>query len=128
MQVVHERGLDVHKRSVVACVLITRPDGMVEQQVHMFKTMTTDLLALADWLECLEVIHVAMESTGVYWRPVYDRAQPDVAAADGTPHPLPGTLHGRSGTVRPTKQGGPRSETDSCRGRPLPGSRPRRRL
>jgi transposase len=74
MQVVHERccGLDVHKRSVVACVLITRPDGAVERQVRTFKTMTTDLLALADWLQRLEVTHVAMESTGVYWRPVYN--------------------------------------------------------
>jgi transposase len=74
MQVVHERccGLDVHKRSVVACVLITGPDGVVERQVRTFKTMTTDLLALADWLQRLDVIHVAMESTGVYWRPVYN--------------------------------------------------------
>jgi len=74
MQVVHERccGLDVHKRSVVACVLITGPDGVVERQVRTFKTMTTDLLALADWLERLDVSYVAMESTGVYWRPVYN--------------------------------------------------------
>ena len=74
MQVVHERccGLDVHKRTVVACVLITRPDGAAERQVRTFKTMTADLLALADWLSSLGVTPVALESTGVYWRPVYN--------------------------------------------------------
>ena len=74
MQVVHERccGLDVHKRTVVACVLITRPDGAAERQVRTFKTMTADLLALGDWLSSLGVTHVALESTGVYWRPVYN--------------------------------------------------------
>jgi transposase len=74
MQVVHERccGLDVHKRTVVACVLITGPDGAVARQVRTFKTMTADLLALADWLDDWQVTHVALESTGVYWRPVYN--------------------------------------------------------
>ena len=74
MEVVHERccGLDVHKRTVVACVLITRPDGAVERQVRTFKTMTADLLALSDWLGGLGVSHVALESTGVYWRPVFN--------------------------------------------------------
>ena len=74
MEVVHERccGLDVHKRTVVACVLITRPDGAVERQVRTFKTMTADLLALNDWLSRLGVSHVALESTGVYWRPVFN--------------------------------------------------------
>ena len=72
MQVVHERccGLDVHQRTVVACVLITRPDGAAERQVRTFKTMTADLLALGDWLSSLGVTHVALESTGVSWRPV----------------------------------------------------------
>jgi transposase len=74
MEVVHERccGLDVHKRTVVACVLITRPDGAVERQVRTFKTMTADLLVLNDWLSRLGVSHVALESTGVYWRPVFN--------------------------------------------------------
>jgi hypothetical protein len=72
VEIVHARccGLDVHKKSVVACVLITQPDGAVERQVRTFKTMTADLLALADWLGSLGVTHVALESTGVYWRPV----------------------------------------------------------
>jgi transposase len=73
MQVVYERccGLDVHKRTVVACVLLSQADGMVEREVRTFGTMTADLLALADWLSALDVRPVAMESTGVYWRPVY---------------------------------------------------------
>ena len=74
MQVVHARccGLDVHKRTVVACVLLTLPDGTVERRTSTFGTMTADLLALHDWLGRAEVTHIAMESTGVYWRPVYN--------------------------------------------------------
>ena len=72
MEVIHARccGLDVHKNSVVACVLITELDGQVERHVRTFKTMTADLLALGDWLNGLGVTQVALESTGVYWRPV----------------------------------------------------------
>ena len=69
MQVVHERccGLDVHKRTVVACVLTTGTDGATHKQVRTFSTMTADLLALGDWLSALGVEHVTLESTGVYW-------------------------------------------------------------
>lgn len=74
MQVVHARccGLDVHKKSVVACVLVTEPDGSVRRQVRTFGTMTTDLLVLDDWLTGHGVTQIAMESTGVYWRPVFN--------------------------------------------------------
>jgi transposase len=74
MQVVHPRcgGLDVHKRTVVACVLLTQEDGTVRKQVRTFGTMTPDLLALADWLAGLGVTQVALESTGVFWRPVFN--------------------------------------------------------
>ena len=67
MRVVHERccGLDVHKKTVVACVLT--PEG---KAVRTFSTMTEDLLALADWLLEQQVSHVAMESTGVVRREV----------------------------------------------------------
>jgi transposase len=73
MQVMHQRcaGLDVHKRTVVACVLITRADGGVDKHTSTFGTMTADLLALSDWLRSHGVTHAAMESTGVYWRPIY---------------------------------------------------------
>ena len=69
MQVVHERccGLDVHKKNVVACVLASK-----DEQVLTFGTMTRDLLRLLDWLQEKGVTHVAMESTGVYWKPVFN--------------------------------------------------------
>jgi transposase len=74
MQVVYERcaGLDVHKKTVVACVLITQADGAVLRHVRTFATMTVDLLALGDWLAQWGVTHVAMESTGIYWQPVWN--------------------------------------------------------
>jgi transposase len=64
-------GLDVHKKTVVACVRRAGPDGRVRCQVRTFGTMTADLLMLADWLEAEGVRHLAMESTGVYWKPVF---------------------------------------------------------
>ena len=74
MDVVHARccGLDVHKKSVVACVLITQPNGSVERHMRTFKTITADLLTLADWLSSLQVTQVAMESTGVYWIALFE--------------------------------------------------------
>jgi len=79
MQVVHERccGLDVHKKTVVACILVTSPQGVVQKQVRTFSTMTVDLLALADWLKSSEVTHVAIESTGVFWKPVFNLLEAD---------------------------------------------------
>jgi transposase len=74
MQIVHERccGLDVHKKSVVACILITSGDATVQREIRTYGTMTADLLMLRDWLESLDVQHVAMESTGVFWHPIYN--------------------------------------------------------
>jgi transposase len=65
-------GLDVHKRTVVACVRRLAADGTVSSQVRTFYTMTADLLALSDWLAEQGVGQVAMESTGVYWKPVFN--------------------------------------------------------
>ena len=69
MQVMYERcaGLDVHKKTVVACVLT--PEG---QETRTFGTMTAELLALADWLLACGCTHVAIESTGDYWKPVFN--------------------------------------------------------
>jgi transposase len=64
-------GLDVHKDSVYACVRRLGPGGVARELVKVFGTMTPDLLALGDWLAAEGVTHVAMESTGVYWKPVY---------------------------------------------------------
>ena len=74
MEVVYERccGLDVHKQSVVACRIAPGPDGAPRKQVRTFGTMTADLLELSDWLTSVAVTHVAMESTGVYWKPIWN--------------------------------------------------------
>jgi transposase len=74
MDVIHARccGLDIHKRSVVACVLISGTEGAPTRSTRTFGTMTADLLALSDWLAELRVTHVAMESTAVYWKPVWN--------------------------------------------------------
>ncbi|GGD01126.1 IS110 family transposase [Tersicoccus solisilvae] len=63
-------GLDVHKDTVVACVRVTTGGDVVEK-LHTFGTTTSELLALADWLAQWKVTLVAMEATGVYWKPVY---------------------------------------------------------
>lgn len=79
MRVVHERcaGLDVHKKTVVACRIVSK-DGQADQvDIRTFGTMTTDLLALRDWLAEVSVSHVAMESTGVYWKPVFNILEED---------------------------------------------------
>lgn len=65
-------GLDVHKASVFACRRIAREGGKVETIVRTFSTMTPGLLSLLDWLHESEVTHVAMESTGEFWKPVWN--------------------------------------------------------
>ena len=73
MQVIYERccGLDVHKRTITAC-LLKWLGGDWQKEIRQFGTMTKDLLALSDWLVGEGCTHVAMESTGVYWKPVYN--------------------------------------------------------
>jgi transposase len=74
MEVVYPRccGLDLHKKQVVTCLIVPGSDGAPHKEVRTFGTMTEDLLALADWLAQAGCTHVAMESTGVYWKPVYN--------------------------------------------------------
>jgi hypothetical protein len=62
---------DVHKRTVVACCLTPDPQSGWQTETRTFPTMTSDLLALSDWLRERGCTHVAMESTGEYWRPVF---------------------------------------------------------
>jgi transposase len=73
MDVVYQRcaGLDVHKESVVACVRIVANDKKVAREVRTFGTTTAELLALSSWLAEQGVRHIAMEATGVYWKPVW---------------------------------------------------------
>ena len=68
----HCAGLDVHKKSVVACVVTPDPVGGWHKETRSFGTMTADLLTLSDWLQAGAVTHVAMESTGEYWRPIFN--------------------------------------------------------
>ena len=65
-------GLDVHKRTVVACLLRPGASGQRRKELRTFGTMTADLLQLADWLAQAGCTHAAMESTGVFWKPVYN--------------------------------------------------------
>lgn len=69
----HSAGLDVHKKTVVAAVVVGRDDqGNEIFERVTFGTMTRDLLSLGDWLKEHGATHVAMESTGEYWKPVYN--------------------------------------------------------
>lgn len=72
MEVIHPKcaGLDVHQKTVVACARIASK-RKVAQEVKTFGTTTGELLALSDWLSSHGCTHVAMESTGVYWKPVW---------------------------------------------------------
>jgi transposase len=65
-------GLDIHKKTVVACLMTSAEGQPPLKEVRTFRTMTAELLLLADWLQAAGCTHVAMESTGVYWRPVYN--------------------------------------------------------
>jgi transposase len=69
MDVVYDRccGLDVHKKSITACVMT--PKG---KEIQTFGTMTHNLIQLIDWIKSKQCTHVAMESTGVYWKPIYN--------------------------------------------------------
>jgi transposase len=64
-------GLDVHQANVVACLLVGKPHQKPRKEVRTFRTITRELHALRDWLLAEGCTHVAMESTGVYWKPVY---------------------------------------------------------
>ena len=70
MQVLHTRcaGFDVHKDSVMVCLLIDQ----LEPLVRRFGTTTRELLELHDWLFAHRITHIAMESTGVYWKPLWN--------------------------------------------------------
>src|SRR5437773_7149568 len=65
-------GLDVDKRTVVACANTPDVHGQLHKERRAFNTRTADGLTLRDWLKGLGVTHVAMESTGVFWKPIYN--------------------------------------------------------
>jgi transposase len=70
-------GLDVHKETIAACVRLGGRSGHATQQVQTFRTTAADLVVLHDWLAAQGVTHVAMESTGVYWKPVFYALESD---------------------------------------------------
>lgn len=73
MQVVYAccAGLDIHQKTVSACAIVCESDGKKRREVRIFGTFTSELMKLADWLRGQGVTHLAMEATGVYWRPVW---------------------------------------------------------
>src|SRR5947207_14410307 len=77
MRIMYERccGLDIHKASIAACALISEK-GKPQEETRRFGTMTADLRELAGWLQQKGIRHVAMESTGVYWKPVWNILEP----------------------------------------------------
>jgi len=74
MEVVHTQcaGLDVHKKTVVVAIIVPDGQGGLYKETRTFGTMTADLLALSDWLSGHSVTHAALESTGEYWKPVFN--------------------------------------------------------
>ena len=74
MRIIYKRccGMDVHKKVIVACLLVLDRHGELHRQIKKFGTMTKDLLEMLDWLQEAGCTHVAMESTGVYWKPIYN--------------------------------------------------------
>lgn len=92
MEVVHERccGLDVHKKTVVACRVIPGANGVPDKETRTFETMTDHLLELGRWLKSADVTHIVMESTGVYWKPVWNLLEPDFQLILANPRQVKG--------------------------------------
>jgi transposase len=90
MEAIIERccGLDVHQASIVACLLTGTADEKPVKQVRTFSTMTRDLHELSQWLGDNQCTHVAMESTGVYWMPVYKVLEHDFELVVGNANHL----------------------------------------
>lgn len=65
-------GLDVHQKEIVVCVLMGATDEELTKEVRSFPTLTKDLYKMLRWLEGLRITHIAMESTGIYWKPVFN--------------------------------------------------------
>ncbi len=65
-------GIDVHKRTVVACRIVLTDDGEWLRETRTYGTTTDDLLRLSDWLAAGDCTHVGLESTGEFWKPVFN--------------------------------------------------------
>ena len=74
MNIVYERcaGIDVHKRTVVVCVITPDKQGQRHKEHRTFSTMMPDLMQMRQWFQSLGITHVAMESTGSFWKPIFN--------------------------------------------------------
>lgn len=74
MERVYQRccGIDIHKKNLVACLIVVTADGELHKEIRTFRTGSQELLPLLDWLQASNCTHVAMEATGVYWKPLFN--------------------------------------------------------
>jgi transposase len=79
MEILHTRcaGIDVHKKNVKVCLIITEENGKQKKEIRTYSTMTPQLLELHDWLKEQGCSHSAFEATGVYWKPVFNLLEGD---------------------------------------------------
>jgi transposase len=79
MEIIFERccGIDVHKETLTACIMIGEGGKVTKKEIRTYTTMTEDIEQLRDWLKSEGVTHVAMESTGIYWRPIFNILEED---------------------------------------------------
>jgi transposase len=101
MEVLYERcaGLDVHKKTVKVCLLTPGADQHPRKEIRTYGTKTADLLELHDWLREQGCTHLAMESTGVYWRPIYNLLEGDFELVVVNAQPIK-TVPGRKTDVK----------------------------
>ena len=92
-------GLDIHKKFVVACLMTTNAEGQVQKESRTFSTMTQDLPAVLYWLHAAGCTHVALESTGWYWRPVYNLLEGQFTVLVGNAYHMK-TVPGRKTDVK----------------------------
>jgi hypothetical protein len=87
MDVLYPRcaAMEVHKKSLRICRRLREADGSEQVERRAFSTMTPDLLSMMDWLLEGGVTHVAMESTGEYWKPIYNLLEGQLAGGSSTP-------------------------------------------
>jgi hypothetical protein len=113
-------GLDVHKKTVVVTVLLTDATGSVSKETQTFSTMTAELLRLEAWLADLQVDHLAIESTGVYWYPISNLLEEGRTVLLGNPQHIK-AAPGRKTDVRDVPGG---SRTGCAMGCSPPASSP----
>lgn len=79
MEVIYEKccGIDIHKETLTACIMIGEGNRIAKKEIRTYRTMTEDIENLRDWLKRESITHIAIESTGIYWRPAYNILEED---------------------------------------------------